>query len=295
MPERPTPPTGALRPGTAALRPRPAGAAGLAELETLEGLFAAWVQVREEHRTFLATCQADVRRLEEQGALLLGAAEVARKLTGAGGDPSAGARARLDEALRALALRRADGERALQAQALEARQSVERWVRLALARRSPRLELTVHTLASGQRILHASRLSADEAVLLLHSLSGRLPSRHGFALDDGPPHTGAPEHSFYAEEGVADAAVDGEASLPVLEALTEVWPVKGQVPLLLPALEGVASRLARLRARGAVLEVEVAQGATFRPLLTRAEAEAVTGVLLAAQLAGRLEVSLAAG
>jgi hypothetical protein len=48
----------------------------------------------------------------------------------------------------------------------------------------------------------------------------------------------------------------------------------------------------RWAARGAVLEAEVLDGEGFRSVLSAAEAERVTGLLLAHKLAGRIELEL---
>ena len=64
-------------------------------------------------------------------------------------------------------------------------------------------------------------------------------------------------------------------------------PVKGMIPLALP--DGGWMRWV---SRGAVLEAELLDGAAFRNVLSAAEAERVTGLLLAHRLAGRIELEL---
>ena len=68
-----------------------------------------------------------------------------------------------------------------------------------------------------------------------------------------------------------------------------MWPIKAIVPLLVDGL------LVLWRARGAVLEAELADGPSFRNLLTEHEAERIVGQLLGLKLEGQLGLELARG
>jgi hypothetical protein len=53
--------------------------------------------------------------------------------------------------------------------------------------------------------------------------------------------------------------------------------------------------LHRLRQRGAVIEVEVADGDAFRNVLTATEAERLAGALLRLKIDGRIQLELKGG
>ena len=138
----------------------------------------------------------------------------------------------------------------------------------------------MRALAGGQKILHLRRLTEDESVKLHFVLTGRIPSRYGYLLDDSSDDLSAEPPTLYPDEGVTDvrAAID-------LLSFPEVWPVKGALRAVLPD-----GRWMRWVSRGAVLEAELVDGA--RNVLSAAEAEAITGALLALQISGRLVLQL---
>jgi hypothetical protein len=80
----------------------------------------------------------------------------------------------------------------------------------------------------------------------------------------------------------------------ILTARAEVWPIKAMIPLWVQSGDG-SQVLCRWLERGAVMEAEVADGEAFRNLLTRDEAERITGALLALKLDGKLDLELVRG
>jgi hypothetical protein len=189
---------------------------------------------------------------------------------------------------------------ALEARALEAEAALEQAlneVRAELRRRvsarakvtPPRVELMVRTLPGDRRILHLRRPSPDDAVLLLFAMSGRCPTRYGFLFDDSTDDALLAPPSLYADDGVVQARPKPSELVTALSPRTDFWPLKGALLLLRPGLT------MRWLCRGAVLEAEVADADAFRNLLTREEAEQLTGVLLSLKLAGALELELVRG
>lgn len=265
-------------------------------VETLEAAYTAWAELGEGARSTRSRWQRERRRLEEQGELLLGAVRAAgATATGEGLAPVTGledflreARAKL-EAARADLEARAAADETTFAEALGQVRAelLGRVQRQAVAVR-PRLHLSVRVLPGERRILHLRKPGADEAVLLLYVLTGRVPSRYGALFDDATDDVLLEPPALYADEGVS--AEEVRAPAPRLQALlaerAEVWPVKGMLPLL------TGAGLVRWLGRGPVLEAEVADGERFRNLLTREEAERLTGLLLGHKLAGRVELEL---
>jgi hypothetical protein len=133
-------------------------------------------------------------------------------------------------------------------------------------------------------------------VLLLRLLTGALPTRYGFLRDDSTEDARLAPAALYPEEGVGEDALRPDA--PALEARLRAGgaflPVRGFLPLWVAGPDG-EERLHRLLQRGPVLEMEVADGAGFRSLLTREEAERCTGRLLRLQLEGRLHLEVELG
>ncbi|PZR09854.1 MAG: hypothetical protein DI536_21200 [Archangium gephyra] len=257
-------------------------------VETLEPAYAAWNELRAAHREARRRWKEERQRLLDQGSLLLGATRAAL-----GASPGSEALAAPNEFLREAQLKleaalaeidasSASGEASFAGQ-LDSMKALlfERVARLATSQR-PVFNLAVRVLAGGQRILHLRRLGEDESVLALHALTGRIPSRYEYLFDDSTDDVSAAPPTLYADEGVTD--VRGDASL---DSRPQVWPVKGVLPLKLPSGQWV-----RWSARGAVLEAEALDGAQWRNLLSAGEAEALTGFLLARQLAGRLVLQL---
>ncbi len=147
--------------------------------------------------------------------------------------------------------------------------------------------------AGGKKVLQAQRPRADEAVLLTQVLCGRAPTRYDALFDDSTDDVLLPPTTLYAEAGVAGDLRPGPAALrAALAPLPEFWPVKAQLPMLPPTVDG---RFFRWAARGVVLEAELADGAGFRNLLSADEAEELLSLLLTLRLSGKLGFELSAG
>jgi hypothetical protein len=147
----------------------------------------------------------------------------------------------------------------------------------------------VRTLPGDRRILHLRRPSPDDAVLLLFAMTGRCPTRYGFLFDDSTDDVLLAPPALYAEEGVVHVRPRPAELVAELEPRAAFWPVKGALLVVRPGLT------VRWLSRGAVLEAEVADGDAFRNLLSREEAEQITGVLLSLKLAGALGLELVRG
>ena len=258
-------------------------------VETLEPGFTAWEELRSEQRRALQAIDEELRRIDEQGTLLLGAVRSALE-TQAHDSLATGAEQTLAAARAELTRQRQLAEAAVQ----EASETIRSHLLGRVARRaglsSPKVRLMVRMLPDGRRILHLERPSPDDAVVLMHVLSGRIPSRFGYLFDDSTDDLARSTPLFFAEEGA-----EGEMRPPAdvfqrqLDALFSVWPVKAVVPQFVDGL------LVVWRSRGAVLEAELAEGPHFRNLLTEAEAERIVGRLFALKIEGRLDLELARG
>ncbi|MDQ3264655.1 MAG: hypothetical protein M3Y59_13475, partial [Myxococcota bacterium] len=176
----------------------------------------------------------------------------------------------------------------------ELRQTVVARLERTLARIRPALRMVPRRLGGDQRILHLDRLSDDAAILLLFVLCGKIPSRYGFLLDDSTDQLLLPPAPLYPDEGVTPEQTRPDAAglRAVVEGASPVVPIKGFVPVLVPRGEAPPA-FYRLLQRGAVMEVELEDGAGFRNVLTREESERIAGYLLACKLGGRLELELA--
>ncbi|MET0406481.1 MAG: hypothetical protein ABW123_28955, partial [Cystobacter sp.] len=176
------------------------------------------------------------------------------------------------------------------------RATVSERVRRHLSAAPPRLRLLLRKVGATRAVLHVERVGGDTPVLLLHLLSGRIPSRYDFLLDDGTEDVALPPAPLYAEEGVGPHEVRPEpAALEArMRSAGEVLPVKGFLPVFVPR-PGGGEDFFRLLQRGAVMEVEVADGASFRGILSREESERFAGHLLRLNLQGRLVLEVEAG
>ncbi|MFZ5443707.1 MAG: hypothetical protein ACOZQL_27110 [Myxococcota bacterium] len=274
------------------------------ELETLEGAYAAWAELLAAHRSARRRWDEERVRLEEQGALLLGAVRAAGGATstpvegassGEQGLVKAGeldqflaqAKQKLEASKAELAERTRVADEAFTSELGKLRGGILARVSRQAAQVRPAFRLAVRNLGGERRILHARRLGEDEAVIALFVLTGRIPSRYHYLLDDATDDVLAAPPSLYADEGNTELRPTATALSAQLDARQDVWPVKGSLPLKLPD-----GRWMRWCSRGAVLEAEIADGDAFRNLLTRDEAERITGALLAQKLAGRLELEL---
>ena len=265
-------------------------------VETLEVAYGAWAELQEAHRLARRRWDDERKRLTEQGTLLLGAVKAAgvprsmeEGLSKAGALEVflAEAKGKLASAQQHLE----DRARAAQQAFTEELARVKDELQTRIARQSaavrPVFKLAIRVLPGERRILHAHRLGPDESVIALFALTGRIPSRYDFLFDDSTDDALAAPPMLYADEDVTELRPGGTALAKLLSERRDVWPVKGMLPLPLP--DGTWLRWIT---RGAVLEAEVQDGEGFRNLLTHAEAERVTGLLLSHKLAGQLELEL---
>jgi hypothetical protein len=278
--------------------PAPGAAlARLGDVESLEHGFTVWAELREAYRFAQRRWAEERRALSDQGELLLGAVRAAAQEPVASADSSAlaldgflgDAQRKLEAAKAALdaQISRADEEFRAALAAIQA--DVRGRVVRAREAVKPVFRVSVRHVGSERRILHARRLGPDEAVIALSVLADRLPSRYDYLFDDSTDDLAADPPTLYAEEGIAPGEVrtSGVALQGRLSGLDAVWPVKGMLPMPTPI------GLARWLQRGPIMEAEVADGAGFRNVLTKEEAERLTGHLLALKLAGKVELELA--
>ena len=205
------------------------------------------------------------------------------------------ARARLDEAKARLAHDEAAAEAAFaQAEAdlrAAARARIETRARVA----PPRLRLLPRAIGVEHRILHLDRPAADDALVLFLAFTGRIPSRYGAPFDDAADDVLVGPTSLYPDQGISpdEARPSPQRLHLLLDAQPDVWPLKGYLLQVLP--DGDGPRFVRWVTRGPVLEAELEDGYGFRNVLSKEEAEQITGGLLALQLAGRLALELGRG
>lgn len=278
---------------------------------SLEAGFEAWASLREAHRLERERLAEERRRLEDQGRFLLGAVRAASAPTSPPESPAEAALAPLEalpsfvrEAEEKLAEARAElegREARLEARIQEEETTLERELRERVERFAsttrPSLVLWLRPVGSNRRILQLERVSPDESVLLLFALTGKLPSRYGFLFDDATEDLSLPPPPLYSEHGVA--AGEERPEVPALrerlERGGEVLPIKTFIPVFVPRAEASGGTdFFRLLQRGAVMEVELAEGAAFRNVLTTDEAERFAGHLLRLKLSGKLELELKA-
>jgi len=277
--------------------------------ETLEALYQTWEALKRSHEAVQARVTQERRALEHQGAFLLGAVREAGGLPSDSGHESAlvrpaalqsflaEAESRLVEARRTLE----EGlalEQASHAQALGAlRGRLTAQVRRYREKVKPCLKLYLRPLGGEQSILHLERVGGDEAVLLLHTLTGKIPSRYDFLFDDSTEDVSLSPSPLYPDEGVSSAMTrpQGRALAEfIMRASGEILPIKGFLPLLVPRPDGGVDFF-RFLQRGPVMEVEALEGDGFRPLLMRTEAERVAGLLLRLQLQGQVSLEIQTG
>lgn len=278
----------------------PAGDAGaraltrIQQLETLEALYAAWAELKRDRQRLRAQFASEHRHLDEQGALVLGAVRTAHSVTELA-PPEAGlelflndSRAKLEAIRRELLAREAHELAAVD----EATRRLSAALRARIERQGsaikPVVRVMVRPMPAGHRILHAERLSPDAAVILFFALTGKIPSRYEYLFDDSTDDVNSVPAWVYADEGLTLTRPSPSELQTALEALREVWPLKGMIPLWLPP----DRQFARWLQRGPVMEAEVADGDRFRNLLTPDEAERFLGLLLSFKLTGHLDLEL---
>ncbi|MBS1150647.1 MAG: hypothetical protein H6Q89_2345 [Myxococcaceae bacterium] len=295
---------GAFDPGAAAEQ----ALARVRRIETIEGAYDAWSELRLEYSSLVRKLADERRQLDQQGEFLVGAVRAARDLSRTPTVAEALALAKPGSGLDDYLLQTAGRLEAARQQLEERSRAVEAAVGLAFAQIRdelrgrvlrtlqhvrPKLRLMIRSLGPESRILHVARLQPDEAVLLAWVLLEKLPSRYGYLFDDSTDQASLPTPTLYAEEGVAAGLVR-----PTVEQVTAlmrgphpVIPIKSVVPFFLPRTDG-APQLIRLVERGPVMEVEIGDVDTFRNVLSRDEAERVAGYFLRLKLEQRVEIEL---
>ena len=283
-----------------------AALARLRSLETLETAYEAWLELKQEHGASRLRFKEERERLDQQGSFLVGAVRAAGVEPKPGAEPGLmpagaetflrGAEARLSQAREELARREADSEASYQKAFEEIRATIADRVRRYLEASRPRLQLLLRKVGATRSILHVARVGGDEAVLLCFLFTGRIPSRYGFLVDDSTEDVALPPAPLYPDEGVDPHGLrpDATALEARLGAPGQVLPLKGFLPVFIPRPAG-GEDFFRMLQRGPVLEVEVADGATFRNILSREEAERFAGNLLRLKLEEKIELEIEAG
>ena len=267
-------------------------------VETLEVAYAAWLELQQAHRAAKKRWEGERQRLRDQGSLILGAVKAASASAPAGEGEGLQktsaldafvneAKEKLESALRQLEERSAAAESIFATELKKVREELRARVARQAAKVKPVFQLVIRVLGGDRRILHARRLGGDESVIALFALTGRIPSRYEFLYDDSTDDVMAAPPLLYADEGVTEIRPSASTLASELSARSEVWPVKGLLPVTLPDGTWV-----RWISRGPVLEAEVREGDGFRNVLTSDEAERITGLLLANKLSGKLELEL---
>lgn len=282
-------------------------------LETIESAYEAWDELRMAQARARQRFADERRRLDDEGELLLGAVktvadgsvppppasaprpdDLVAAADAAGLDRFlAEARARLDATRKALAAEEAAAEAASRDAAAELRATLRERIAARARYSPPRLRLLPRSVGGEQRILHLERPAGEDAVVLAWILTGRLLSRLGAAFDDAVDDVFTGPTSLYPDEGLSgdDLRPSPMRLHLLLDAQPEVWPLKGYLLQPVPDADG-GVRFVRWLTRGPVLEAELEDGYGFRNVLSREEAERVTGALLTLKLAGKIELEL---
>lgn len=279
----------------------------LRSLENIEEAYLAWGELRALYQKAQAAYGAEKERIEGQGEFLLGAVRAARSFSNTGAKEPGLTRPSEVDAFISKTSERLDAARKKLAGAVELSESqwaevlaeakstvtsrVERTVKLA----KPSLRLLLRALAQNRRILHLERLSGDAPVLVHSVLAGAVPSRYEFLFDDSTDDVSQAPAALYVEEGVVafDARARPSRQLELLEAAQGVFPSKGMIPFRVP--QPASTLHVRFLQRGPVAEAEIADGESWRSVLTVEEAEVIAGWLIKLQLEGKLSVALARG
>jgi hypothetical protein len=283
-----------------------AALARLRSLETLETAYEAWLALKLEHNAARLRFKEERERLDQQGSFLVGAVRAAgvepkpgsaSGLLPAGADSFLrGAEARLSQAREEVARKQADSEVFYQQGFDEIRTTITDRVQRYLAASRPSLKLLLRKVGATRSILHVARVGSDEGVLLCFLFTERIPSRYGFLFDDSTEDVALPPAPLYPDEGVDLHGVrpDATALAARMRAPGGTLPLKGFLPVFVPR-PGGGEDFFRLLQRGPVMEVEVADGATFRNILSREESERFAGHLLRLKLEGKIELEIEAG
>lgn len=286
------------------------------ESESLEALYAAWLEFRLARATARAAIAREREQLDVKAAYLLKTVEAARELPDAPrpkkgrakSKPKGKALAELDPLAKFHAEAKAELERARKA--LGAREEaeeadaakVEARVRKALLHRAdqhlaihkPKVALTVHPVGKDQTLLEVAGLGDEDAALLMRVLHARLPTRWGFFSDDAVQDLARGPAKLYPDEGVTELfPADAEAEDAILFGKGDFLPVRMQIPFALPKKPFPRFRLVH---HGPVAQVESRrEGQPWSHLVPREDSELLSGYLLRLKLAGKLDLDLEVG
>jgi hypothetical protein len=281
----------------------------LSAAQTLEAAYHAWDELRLERALALERFTAEGRRLGEQAGFWVGAARAAVDANVSAGEagqslaeapPLQRAAAEAEQKLKAAAAAVEAQARKTDAEFAEAELHVRAEIRARVQRYAssarPMLSLRRHPAGASRTILHVDRIGPDDSVVLMYLLSGKLPTRYGFLFDDSTEDVARPPSWLYDEEGVpgGETRPSPGALAEKLLGMQQFAPVKGFMPLFIHSAGGEPV-LHRMLERGAVMEVEIADGGEFRNVLAQEEAERVAGALLRLQVEGRIRLELGGG
>lgn len=280
--------------------------ARLRSLETLETAYEAWLALKLEHSAARLRFKEERERLDQQGSFLVGAVRAAGVEPRSGSEPGLlptgadsflrNAEAKLAHAREELARKEAESEAFYQKGFDEIRTTLTDRVQRYLASSRPSLKLLLRKLGVTRSILHVARVGGDESVLLCFLFTGRIPTRYGFLFDDSTEDVSLAPAPLYPDEDVdmQGTRPDATALAARMGAPGGALPLKGFLPVFVPRPED-GEDFFRLLQRGPVMEVEVADGATFRNILSREESERFAGHLLRLKLEGKIELEIEAG
>jgi hypothetical protein len=293
-------------------RPKPAETSALSialESESLQALFSAWLELRQQHAASLAALNKERDQLESRAQLVLKAVEAARGLPEVAVEPKTRAKKSRLPAVRdplaefqaqaeaELALARKQLERRFEAQAHEW-EKLDARVRKALLARAdqhlsihkPQVKLTVHPVGK-QSLLEVAAFGEEDAVLLARLLSGKLPTRWGFFADDAVEDLARGPSHFYPDEGRAELwPADADAEDAILFSNGDFVPLRMQIPFAIP--ERAFPRF-KLVHHGLIAQVETRrEGEPYSHLVRREDGELLAGYLLRLRIAGKLELVL---
>jgi hypothetical protein len=249
----------------------------LRRFETIQAAYDGWGAVLAAQSEVRRGFDDEALRLTAQGNLVIGA------LASLEAGPT-GAAAQLEATVATLRQRQAQAESLFEQTLAEAIGTATDRVRRAAQQQPPTLRLMVRTLGAERRILQIERPSPDDAVLLCWACTGHIPTRYDSLFDDSTDDARLAPGDVYGPT----PRLGPDELRDVLESTDGPWPIKGHVPLPGPAWY-------RLKARGVVLEAEIADGSGWRAVLAVNEAEAFIAALLKMRLEGRVGLELVRG
>ncbi len=277
--------------------------------QTVPDLYDAWLKLKLARGQSASAFAQEEKALSQRAEYLLRSVEAARSLSGPGasggssvlasGDPlgefQRGAQRELEAARAALAERRAREEGVLAEQIAKVQQLLRQRVETMLALQPPQVTLLTQPVGSEQCLVQLARPEPEEAVALCLLLSGKLPTRRDAFFDDSIDELGAPPARFYVEEGVERSSfesADDEDSL-VADPLRPFVPVKAFIPFRIPGHDFPRFRVVNRGPLAPVL-ARCASGG-YQELMSRTQAELLSGYFIRLQVEGRLKLALRLG